>query len=156
MSDKKRPPFWFEEPMDDSKRPQDNFFEGIEKMFCSPGVVGRVIKFPNFRTNFIPVKIAETQNELLLRANIPGFKKDEIRLKVTPHLVYISAEKKSVNFDRGDDFASRSSSSSTANRILELPREVNTNGVRARYEKGVLEVVMKKRFKGRQKEVNVE
>lgn len=151
---KKRPPLWFEEPVDELKRSQDSFFENIEKMFSSGP--GRMIKFPDFKTNFIPVKIGETDDELLLRARLLGFSKDEIRLKVTPNLAYISAEKKNVCVDKGDNFFKRESSCNSANRILELPVTVKTEGVKARYKDGVLEVVMKKKETSKGKEVDVE
>jgi HSP20 family protein len=155
MSNKKRPPLWFEEPVDEMKRTQEDFFENIEKMF-KPAAMGRIIKFPTFRTNFIPVKMGETEKELLLRASIPGFRKEDIRLKVTPRLVYISAEKKSACVDKGDGFFKQESSCSSANRILQLPKEVKTEGITARYKGGVLEVVMQKKNPGKDKEVEVE
>jgi len=151
---KKRPPLWFEEPIDELKRNQDSFFENIGKMF-KPGM-GRIVKFPDFKTNFIPVKIGETEDELLLKASLPGFSKQDIRLKVTPNLVYISAEKNSRSVDKGENFFKSQTSSNSANRILQLPKQVKTEGVRARYENGFLEVVMKKKETSKEKDVRVE
>jgi HSP20 family protein len=155
MAEKKRPTLWFEEPVDDIKRSQDSFFENIEKMFSQPSQAS-VIKFPSFRTSFIPVKMGQTERDLVLRAEIPGFRKENIRLKVTPKLVYISAEKKDAKTDKGDNFMVHQSSSSSANRILELPMPIITEGVKARYKDGFLEVVMKKKDPKKEKDVKVE
>jgi HSP20 family protein len=152
---KKRPQLWFEEPVDELKRQQDSFFENIEKMF-RPAAQGRVIKFPEFKTSFIPVKIGETDKEILLRAEMPGFSKHDIRLKVTPNLVYISAEKKNVCIDKGDKFFKKESSCNSANRILQLPKQVKIEGVKARYRDDFLEVVMQKKETSKDKEVDVE
>jgi HSP20 family protein len=153
---KKRPTLWFEEPVDEMKKSQDNFFEGIEKIFSRPNALGKIIKFPDFREGFIPVKIGETDGELLLKASLPGFKKQEIRLRVTPRLVYVSAEKKSASVDKGKNFLRRESSSQSASRILQLPTQVKTEGVKARYKDGELEVVMQKKDSRKEREVDIE
>lgn len=149
---KKKHSLWFEETK--SRKTNDSPFEDIGKMF-KPVTQSRIIKFPEFRTDSIPVRIAETNDEILLRASLPEFSKNEIRLKVTPRLAYISAEKKNVKVDRGENFLIHASSSSSANRILELPASVDTESVKARYRDGVLEVVMKKKMK-KEKRVRVE
>jgi HSP20 family protein len=142
---KKKPSLWFE---DKSEDPEDSF-ESTDT-FSNP--LGSLLKFPDFKVNLIPVKIGETEDKLLLRAEVPGFSKQDIRVKVTPNLVYLSAQKKSKNVNKGNDFFSSSISSSSTSRILQLPKQVKTDGVRARYKDGFLEVVMQKK----EKDVNAE
>jgi HSP20 family protein len=106
----------------------------------------------------IPIDIAELERELILRAELLGFNKDEIKLKVTPTTVDVSAEKKKISIDKGKTFYKQERSYGSASRVMRLPVEVKTEGVKAKFENVVLEVVMPKREakKKGEKEVKVE
>jgi HSP20 family protein len=102
--------------------------------------------------------MAETNNELILRAELPGFSKDEVKLKVTPTTVDISAEKKKVSIEKNESFYKQEKVYGSARRVMTLPVEVKTEGVKAKFENGVLEVVMTKKEvkKKEEKEIKVE
>lgn len=106
----------------------------------------------------IPIDIAESEKELILRAELPGFNKDEIKLKVTPNTIDISAEKKKISIDKGETFYRQERSYGSARRVMALPAEVKTEGVKAKFENGILEAVMLKKEvkKKEEKEVKVE
>lgn len=106
----------------------------------------------------IPIDIAESEKELVLRAELPGFNKDEIKLKVTPNAIDISAEKKKISIDKGKTFYRQERSYGSARRVMALPTEVKTEGMKAKFENGVLEVLMLKKEvkKKEEKEVKVE
>ena len=94
---KKKCPLWFEP------------FEGLNRIEEEVHRMMREIPFqmPKMRIEFartIPIDIAESEKELLLRAELPGFNKDEIKLKVTPTTIGISAEKKKISIDKGENF----------------------------------------------------
>jgi HSP20 family molecular chaperone IbpA len=147
MTKEKRPKFWFEDSA--SREPNEEYdrsFERAEQTFSKPNSMASVLRFPEFRIGAIPVKMAETEKELLLKAELPGFSKEEIKLKVTPKLVYITAEKRSKSEDNRGGFFARSSTCKTTSRILKLPKEAKTDGVRARFRNSVLEVVIPKKL----------
>lgn len=112
-------------------------------------------KFPEFKARFIPVRIGETDEDLILRAELPGFSKDEIKLKVTPKTVYITAEKKKISIDKGKTFYKQERSYGSASRVMSLPEEVKIEGSRAKFENGILEVTLKKK-EVKKKEVKIE
>ena len=91
-----RDPLWFESPFEDMRRVQEEINRGMREMWLGPWLrMPELMKLREFpRTKFIPVRFGETGEELILRAEIPGFSKDEVKLKVTPRKVFISAEKK--------------------------------------------------------------
>jgi len=106
------------------------------------------IPMPKMRLEFIrtiPIDIAESDGELVLRAELPEFNKDEIKLKVTPTTVDISAEKKKISIDKGKTFYKQKRSYGSARRIMTLPAEVKAEGIKAKFENGVLEIVLKKK-----------
>lgn len=157
---KKRPMFWFEEPLDDFRRMQEDFFGNMQKMFRKPWLPSarmseKMISFPDFKTKFIPVRIGETYEELVLRAELPNFSKDEIKLKITPRAVFIAAEKKRQSVEKNKTFFRVEKNFNSLSRAVSLPEEVRTENVRAKFEDGVLEVIMPKKEK-REKNVKIE
>jgi len=146
---KKKCPLWFEP------------FEGLNRIEEEVHRMMREIPFqmPKMRIEFartIPIDIAESEKELLLRAELPGFNKDEIKLKVTPTTIGISAEKKKISIDKGENFFRQERAYGSARRVMTLPAEVKTEGIKAKFENGILQVMMKKKEIVKKKEVKVE
>lgn len=150
---KKRPLLWFEEPIDEFRKMQDDFFGNMNEIFKNP-LLSR-IPMPEFKTRFIPVRIGEADDELILRAELPGFSKDEIKLKVTPETLIISAEKRKQSIERNKDFFRAEKGFSSASRMITLPEEVKTERVKAKFEDGFLEVVMQKKEARKKEEKDV-
>lgn len=148
---KKKYPFWYET------------FDGLDRMNenLQRMLTGLPFNIPKVKVEFprnIPIDIAESVKDLILRAELPGFSKDEVKLKVTPTTIDISAERKKVSIEKRENFYKQERAYGTARRIMTLPEEVKTEGVKAKFENGILEVVMPKREvkKKEEKEVKVE
>jgi HSP20 family protein len=150
---KKRPLLWFEEPLDEFRKMQDDFFGNMHEIFKNP-LLSR-IPMPEFKTRFIPVRIGEADDELILRAELPGFSKDEIKLKVTPEALIISAEKRKQSIERNKDFFRAEKGFNSVSRMITLPEDVRTEGVKAKFEDGFLEVVMPKKEVRKKEEKDV-
>lgn len=156
---KKKYPFWFESPFEAMRRIEESFHRTMAEMWREPFEFKfRVpeMKFPLART--IPVDIAETDSELIIRADLPGFEKDEIRLKVTPTTVDISAEKKKETIERGKTFFKQERAYGAARRMMTLPVEIKPEDAKAKFEAGVLTIEMPKMEikKKAKKEVKIE
>lgn len=142
------------------------WYESLEGLGRIDDEVRRMMKdfadqMPRINLEFsksIPTDLAETDKEIALRAELPGFSKDEIRLKVSPNSVDISVEKRKVTEDRGKNFFRQERAFGAARRVVSLPAEVATEGVKAKFENGILKVVMRKKEtkKKVEKEVRVE
>jgi HSP20 family protein len=153
---KKRPLLWFEEPIDDFRGMQDDFFGNMQEVFRKPFLnLDKLIKVPDFKSRFIPIKMADTDNELILRAEMPGFSKDEIKLKVTPDTFLISAEKKRHSIDKSEKFFRMKKGFDSFSRVVKLPEEIKTQGMKAKFENGILEVVMPKKEIKKKEEKNI-
>ena len=93
----------------------------------------------------VPIELRETDEGLLLYAELPGFKEDEIELRVEPWRVYLTGKhEKTVERERKGKpvYAERTWNEFT--RGLELPCEINPNKVKATLSKGVLEIAFEK------------
>ena len=93
----------------------------------------------------VPIELRETDEGLLLYAELPGFKQEEIELRVEPWRVYLTGKhEKTVERERKGKpvYAERTWNEFT--RGLELPCEINPNKVKATLSKGVLEIAFEK------------
>lgn len=89
-----------------------------------------------------PTDIADMGDHYLLRTDLPGFTKEEIRLEVQEELLTISAE----HTDSGEEtnYIRRERRCSRYTRSFRL-QEIDTENIRAKYENGVLTLTLPKR-----------
>ena len=77
--------------------------------------------------------VTETEDHFLMSVDLPGMKKEEIRIELAKNTLQISGERK-----RGDKFYG------SFKRSFTLPSTVDTDKVEASYENGVLELYVPK------------
>lgn len=92
-----------------------------------------------------PVDLADNGREFVLTAELPGVKKEDLDLRVTPDGIEIGAETSQEREDAGKDYAYRERSSWSFRRTLPLPEEVLPDRVEAKLADGVLEVRLPKK-----------
>jgi len=91
-----------------------------------------------------PVDIAETEEEVVVRAEIPGLTKENLELELLPEALTLKGELSQEKEEKGETFHRRERSWSSFQRSIPLPAEVKTEEVKATLEHGVLEVRMPK------------
>lgn len=89
-------------------------------------------------------ELKESESELIAKVEIPGFQEKDIKVSVANGRLEVKAEKKSEKEDKGKGYYRFESSSSSFYRGMRLPSEVNGDGIKSKYDNGVLEVVMPK------------
>lgn len=98
-----------------------------------------------FGTRQPPVDLADNGREFVLTAELPGVKREDLDLQVTPEGIEIGAETNQEREDAGKDYAYRERSSWSFRRILPFPEEVLPDQVEAKLTNGVLEVRLPKK-----------
>lgn len=88
--------------------------------------------------------LAETDEQLVLRADLPGLERGDIEIEVKDHVLTISGERKAEHERKGEGFHRIERSFGRFSRSLGLPRGVDAKSVTANFENGVLEVRMPK------------
>jgi len=149
---RKEHPFWFEPPFEDFRKVKEEMRDMWSPWFRMPE-----IRFSQ-TSRFIRVRMGETDEEIILRAELPGFSKDEIELRVTSQTINIWAEKKRKSVEKEEDFFRAKQSYASANRLLTLPVEVKTEKIKAKLKDGVLEIVLPKKDikKREEKEIKID
>ncbi|MFW6448967.1 MAG: Hsp20/alpha crystallin family protein [Halobacteriota archaeon] len=86
------------------------------------------------------VDLIEHADEYVLRADLPGFDRDEIDLTLRDRTLTISADRAEETTEGDAHFVRRERRHRAITRAIQLPEAVEVEDVSATYERGVLEV----------------
>ncbi|MGA2990910.1 MAG: Hsp20/alpha crystallin family protein [Candidatus Korobacteraceae bacterium] len=101
----------------------------------------------------VPVDVTETEDQLTVKAKVPGFTEKEIELRVDPQRLYIRARHEESSEEKKDKSVSSERRSNEIYREFPLPAEIDPNKVEATVTNGVLEVKLARRQKPKKVEV---
>jgi HSP20 family protein len=107
---------------------------------------------------YVPIDIYEDGESVVCKAEIPGMKKEDISVQLTPDSIIISGEKRSERKVEESNFYRLESSSGSFTRTCQLPTEIIPDKARAVFKDGVLEVRVPKSEEAarRVKKINIE
>lgn len=88
--------------------------------------------------------IKETAKDYQIEMAAPGFEKKNFNVDVNNHTLTISAERKEEKEDKGEEYYRRDFSVCNFKRSFELPDNVDEEHIQARYDKGIMNVVIPK------------
>ena len=101
-----------------------------------------------------PVDIYETENELVLKADLPDLEEKDIDVRVENNLVTIRGERK-FEKDNEDNYLRVERTYGPFTRSFSLPNTVNSESVQAEYHNGVLSLHMAKREESKPKQIKI-
>ena len=105
----------------------------------------------------IKLDVSESDNAYTITAEIPGVSKDAIQVTVENNVVTIGAEVKQEDVKRdGDKVLHRERYFGAVSRTLALPSDVDETQASAKYEDGVLTLVLPKRAAVAGKRIRIE
>jgi HSP20 family protein len=100
--------------------------------------------------------VADKGDAYEISADLPGIPKEKIDVRVAGNLVQIRAENDLQKEEKDKNFLRRERYYSGFQRLIELPEQVEGEGVKARYENGVLTITVPKANPVQEKKVSVE
>lgn len=108
--------------------------------------------------NFIPaMDIKESENEFVVRTDLPGVRKEDISVTMENGLLTISAERKSDEVQKeGERELRRECHYGRYTRSLRLGTQINEKGVKANYRDGVLELILPKAEEVKPRKIEVD
>ena len=101
------------------------------------------------------VDISQDDNNIHVKADLPGLKKEEIQLALDRDILTIRGEKKSEKEEEKKNFYRVERYCGTFERRIALPQTVNETKIKAEYKDGVLSVVLPKRDKEETKKIEI-
>lgn len=123
--------------VDPLTRDMDDLFQGF---FMKPFSWHPMANHP------FPIDVTENDGAYAIRAEIPGFKKEDIQVSVHGDQVIISAEaQKEKEEKEGDQIVLRECTYGRQYRTFTLPQAVDDTKTTAKYEDGVLKLTLPKK-----------
>jgi HSP20 family protein len=120
----------------------DRMFEEFAFEAGGPTTGGREI--PSLRSRreaFVPsLDVFEREGNLVVRADLPGLSKDDVRVEVTDDELVIEGERRHEREVEGSGMYRAERVYGTFRRVVPLPEGVDPGSAEARFDNGVLEV----------------
>lgn len=101
------------------------------------------------------LEIDETDDDVIVRADLPGLRAEEVKVEATPDRLIISAERSETREERDGDLHRLERRYGSLTRSIALPCEVIPEKARARFRDGVLRVTLPKSEQGKARRVRV-
>lgn len=107
-------------------------------------------------TSFYPaVDIEEKDKEYCVTVELPGVKKNDVKITVKDNLLTISGEKKSEKEEKGKNYHRSERVFGTFQRTFRLPDLVDQENISAEYKDGVLHITIPKKEEAVAKEIEI-
>lgn len=101
------------------------------------------------------VDIYETENELVLKADLPDIDSKNLDIRVENNMLTIRGERKFENEVKQENYLRVERAYGTFSRSFSLPNTVDTEGIEAQYKQGVLVVELPKRAEAKPRQVKI-
>jgi len=101
------------------------------------------------------VDIYETENELVVKADLPEVSEKDLDVRVENNMLSIRGERKFEQKVEEENYLRVERTYGTFSRSFSLPNTVSTEAIKADYKNGVLTVTLPKRAESKPKQVKV-
>jgi HSP20 family protein len=101
------------------------------------------------------VDIFENKNEIVLEAELPGMKPEDVEISIENNVLTIRGERKFEKKDEGDNFHRVERSYGSFTRSFTLPPTVSSENCNALFENGVLRLTLAKREEAKPRRIEI-
>ena len=109
-----------------------------------------------FTEEWLPsVDISETENKLLIKAELPGLEANDVNVSISGDLLTIKGEKKKEEEEKDEYHHYIERYSGPFQRSFRLPINVQADKVEATFDKGVLKITLAKVEEAKKKEIEI-
>src|SRR5438552_3163163 len=128
--------FWRQDPIRRWAHDMDRWFHDAGAGRRSGAPAGRAI-------NWTPdVEAFQRGDQFIVRADLPGLKKEDVTLQVTDDALTIEGERRSEHEEQREGYYRSERSYGSFSRVIPLPEGAIADSAKASFENGVLEVAM--------------
>jgi HSP20 family protein len=107
-------------------------------------------------TRFAPsINVAENDEAYTVSAELPGLKPEEVNVELNAGCLLISGDKKEESEEKGKTFHRVERRHGEFRRMVQLPTAVNEDKVEAKFENGVLTVIVPKSREAQAKRIAI-
>jgi HSP20 family protein len=124
-------------------RLMNRFSDEMDRMFEHFGFRPRLFEpLPSTALWAPDIEIVEKPNQLLVRADLPGLTKDDVKVNLTDDLLTLEGERKEEKETKREGYYRSERNYGAFYRSIPLPEGVRTDKVDATFKNGVLEVTL--------------
>lgn len=105
---------------------------------------------------FPALNVTETAESFRVRAELPGLSKDDIEISVDGQQLSIAGERQIAPESENSRYHRRERAAGRFSRVVNLPADVETSEVTARYELGVLTIELPKAEAARPRTITID
>ncbi len=128
--------------------------DALERRFEAVMGGGRLLP-PELDLQMPRMDVLDKGRKLVVRAEVPGMKKEDLEVKVSDFAVTIRGSTRSEKKQEKGDYIQREIVTGSFVRTIPLPEAVDADGARAKVKNGVLHLVLPKAKKKGQQAVRV-
>ena len=108
------------------------------------------------RTWAPPVDIYETENDIVLKAELPGVDPKDVEVRVEDSTLYLKGERKFEKEVKDENYHRVERSYGSFARSFSLPNSINAEKVKAEYKDGLLTLTLPKREEAKPRTVKID
>lgn len=101
------------------------------------------------------VDISETDTAYLIKGEIPGVKKEDVRVTIEDGMITMRGERKLEKEDKGEKFHRIERSYGSFMRSFRMPDDADESNIKAEFKDGMISVTLPKSAKAKSKEIEV-
>jgi HSP20 family protein len=101
------------------------------------------------------IDVSETEGEFIIRGELPGIDPGELDISLAGHMLTLKGEKRREREKKGESYRLVERTYGGFSRAIELPADIDPEGVEATYTHGVLEIRLPKSEAARTKKIEV-
>ncbi|MFN4196673.1 MAG: Hsp20/alpha crystallin family protein [Caldimicrobium sp.] len=102
------------------------------------------------------VDVSETEDEIVVKADLPGVKPEDIEINIADNILTIKGEKKRESEEKKENFYRVERFYGSFMRSIQVPVKVDTEKIKAQYKDGVLKIILPKKPESKAKVIKVE
>jgi HSP20 family protein len=103
-----------------------------------------------------PVDIYETDNDIVLKAELPGMDAKDVEVRVEDNTLYLKGERKQEKEVKEQNYHRVERSYGSFARSFSLPNSIDASKVKAEYKDGLLTLTMPKREEAKPKTIKID
>jgi HSP20 family protein len=132
---------------DEMNRLFDDFFGGVPSRFVGDWS----------SSEWTPsVDISETKDEIVVRAEVPGMKKDDIKITLQDNVLTLTGERKQEKKEKETNYYRMERAYGSFVRSFNLPTVVQADQIKASYKDGILSITLPKAEEVKPKQIPIE
>lgn len=112
-------------------------------------------RYSSFENCGPALDVEETKNSVLVKADLPGLKKEDIQVSVEDGFLTLRGEKKQEERKEESNLIREERWYGIFERVIELPNTVDAERVKAVYKNGVLELSFPKKEEAKPKQIQI-